>query len=835
MAQPITSGLLIAMASACLFLGALVVAHNHRMRVNWAFGALSMNLALWGLGVLLILESQSLDVKTDWIRNTFIIATFFPVTFYWFIGCFPRGKFTGSRIYLYANFFTAPLLIAGSFSPLYMNEVTVNPNTGRPLITYGPVFYVYVLQCVIMFFVMHWTLFRKLWRAEGLDSRQLQYVLLGIFGSAFLGTFTNILLPAFNVDAFQRYGPIFFALMLAIFAYAMIRYHLMEMRVLAASALANVATAAFVVGTFLAVMALGALFMEGPYPEIQVMPTVMSALIIAVAFQAVRNRVQKVLDRTLLKRRYETGRLLAKVSSHSSRLIRLDELLKTVARDIRKEIGASLVRVMLVDEQNPDVLITKYSAIPEEQDAETARYGQLVRYMRRRDRPVLLEQLVRQRPSPTNSAVAADLAELDAYLCAPLRTNTGLIGLLLLGQKNSHDMYGEQDEMAFTALAGPLGAAIENSRLYQKVDSLNAHLSRVLSAIREGVIVVNEKGHVTTVNESARRMLGELAIGDHVDDIKEEIAKLIRVVFFEDRAIPDHETELQGPGGEKIPVVLSAAPLKTSSGTSTGAIAMIFDLSQVKHLEANVIRAERLSSIGTLAAGMAHEIKNPLVSIKTFTQLLLSRYEDEDFRLTFADIVPQEVDRIDGIVSRLLDFARPKPVEFRMHNICEVIRKVLALIENQIRSARIKVETELPEGGIYINGDEQQLHQLFLNLFLNAIEAMEDNDTGTLKIWSTCGRMVVNRSNGSDKIDADCVRIYVQDSGSGISEEDMQHLFTPFFTTKLDGSGLGLAVVHGIMEDHGGEIDVKSGINEGTTFVVTFPLAEDPSTVVPAE
>jgi len=240
-----------------------------------------------------------------------------------------------------------------------------------------------------------------------------------------------------------------------------------------------------------------------------------------------------------------------------------------------------------------------------------------------------------------------------------------------------------------------------------------------------------------------------------------------------------------------------------------------------------VQRADRLTSIGTMAAGMAHEIKNPLQSIKTFTQLLPNRFEDADFRRTFSEVVPPEVQRIDTIVTRLLDFARIKPVHFAPQNMRKILEEVLALVENQLRKADIEVMTEFPDTIQEVNADNQRLHQVFLNLVLNALDAMKDRPVRRLTIRLYYDRTHFTHEGQPTFFDVPCMRVAVMDTGCGISKTHLEQLFTPFFTTKADGSGLGLSVVHGIVTEHGGEIDVTSTVDVGTTFTLTFPLMQE--------
>jgi len=386
-------------------------------------------------------------------------------------------------------------------------------------------------------------------------------------------------------------------------------------------------------------------------------------------------------------------------------------------------------------------------------------------------------------------------------------------------------MYSEQEMIVFRALQGPLGTAIANARLYRELARVHLHQSNVFRQMREGVIAVDINGRVTMSNRAAESMVGAIGEGRHIDELPGEIAELLRTTLRRELPVSDYETQIKGADGEPIPLIVSGSCLRTESGQTSGAVALLYDLSLVKRLERNVQRADRLSSIGTLAAGMAHEIKNPLVSIKTFTQLLADRYKDPEFMKTFEEVVPHEVERIDAIVSRLLDFARPRPVQYTSVLLERTIEEVLALVENQLRKNFIDVSVNFPSDPFRVRGDEQQLHQVFLNLVLNAIDAMKSQGEGRLEIRARTSFLFQRKQDVSSLVERKCLRVTVADTGCGIPAEKAAQLFTPFFTTKDDGCGLGLAVVHGIVEEHGGEIDVASEEGLGTTFTVSLPLA----------
>ena len=223
-------------------------------------------------------------------------------------------------------------------------------------------------------------------------------------------------------------------------------------------------------------------------------------------------------------------------------------------------------------------------------------------------------------------------------------------------------------------------------------------------------------------------------------------------------------------------------------------------------------RAERLVAVGTLAAGMAHEIRNPLVSIKTFVQLVPERFNDPDFRNKFSRIAAQEVDRINRLIEELLNFARPVPLQKRNVEPQHILEHCLFMLENEMAERKIQLRKELREEELFIEGDEIRLQQVFSNLLLNSIQAMEKG-----------GTLTVTTGYAPDKPYA---LIKITDTGKGISPENLSRIFDPFFSTKTKGTGLGLAIVHSTIKEHGGHIDVCSIPDQETTFTIEFPLAD---------
>jgi signal transduction histidine kinase len=234
---------------------------------------------------------------------------------------------------------------------------------------------------------------------------------------------------------------------------------------------------------------------------------------------------------------------------------------------------------------------------------------------------------------------------------------------------------------------------------------------------------------------------------------------------------------------------------------------------ELKQSQNLIRRADRLSSLGQLTAGLAHEIRNPLVAIRTFTQLLPERYEDNEFRTSFQSLALKEVDRICGLVNDLLSFARPSTSNVSLENLNEIVDGIGRILEGGAKEKGVQIyrrlTTNLPK--IYI--DKEQIKQVCMNVILNAIQAMEH------------GGVVEVSTRLFTKDDAEqFIQVGVRDSGVGIPKHDLENIFNPFFTTKKDGIGLGLAISNQIIQEHGGYIVVESQVNKGTTFLINLPL-----------
>jgi two-component system sensor histidine kinase PilS (NtrC family) len=268
--------------------------------------------------------------------------------------------------------------------------------------------------------------------------------------------------------------------------------------------------------------------------------------------------------------------------------------------------------------------------------------------------------------------------------------------------------------------------------------------------------------------------------------------------------------------GSIIPIGVSASVLRRGSGEPMGVICSFQDLSDIKRMEAQVRQADRLAAIGRLAAGLAHEIRNPIASIRGSIEVLRQNLKPQGADRRLMDIVLRESDRLDGTIAEFLDFSRPRRREPVLTDLTQMIDEVLLLLGQQAGPV-LRIVREYPDGTVKTYVDPAQIRQALWNLCRNAVTAMPQG--GTLRVAAHLGRT-------ADPTQRPVVEIVVEDSGPGVPPEHLPHIFEPFYTTKPDGTGLGLAIVHRIIQEHEGDIRVESPAGGGARFVIMLPGLE---------
>jgi two-component system nitrogen regulation sensor histidine kinase GlnL len=350
---------------------------------------------------------------------------------------------------------------------------------------------------------------------------------------------------------------------------------------------------------------------------------------------------------------------------------------------------------------------------------------------------------------------------------------------------------------------------------------------QILSSVEEGVITLDRSGKVSFFNEAAE-ILTDLAASralslSFLRIFRKEpwLVELIKKSFPPKQESARGEGDLVSRWGKRVPVGVTVSPLLEPDGKCLGSILLVRNLTQHKELEEDLKRADRLAMVGTLAAGLAHEIRNPLGGIKGAAQLLRRSLDQDSSLIEYTDIMNREVDRVNLLIEQLLDLSRPAKLEIVPVNIHQVLEDVLSL-ELKTHAGPTVVKKLFDPSLPPIRGDRNRLTQVFLNLVKNGYQAM--NGSGTLTITTRLDTDRHVRGRGAEP--SRFIWVEIADQGVGIKDEDLLHIFSPFFTTKNSGTGLGLAVCYWIIKEHGGIIRVESIEGKGSTFKVSLVVAD---------
>ena len=375
----------------------------------------------------------------------------------------------------------------------------------------------------------------------------------------------------------------------------------------------------------------------------------------------------------------------------------------------------------------------------------------------------------------------------------------------------------------------------EKKQLEQEIIDLKNFNESIIQSMGSGLITVDLGYQITSFNSSAEEMLGfraEEVVGKHLEEVfpKEECNKLYAILEEPDQGILNREMQFTAKDGSQVYVGFTVTPRYDVQKRRVGNIIAFRDITQIKQMQVEVQRMDRLASMGVLASGIAHEIRNPLAGIKTIAQTLEEEIEVTDPKREYLSRIVRQVNRMDELLKTIFSYAKPRQPKRKYHRFQEIVQEVVALLDNRMRSQRVTFsefyDPELPL--IYV--DFYQIQQVLVNLFLNALDAMPDGGElrleaqpkiTTLQPVDRRGRPFPVKSKS-----ALYAEVLVKDTGIGISSDTLSSIFNPFFTTKPQGSGLGLSIVYRIMAEHQGDIQVESEVNRGTTFKLLIPTEE---------
>lgn len=624
--------------------------------------------------------------------------------------------------------------------------------------------------------------------------------------------FFGVVLPTW-----MSFSVLSLALVPLCFGYAIIRYRLMDVDIIFKRGLAYTVATAGVVAVYFALIALiGELFHTawptGPAGGM------IAIVVAAFLFQPFRDWVQARLDRFFYRDRLDYRRTLIEFGRTITNEVRLEPMLASVMDRISQTLLVDRLAIFL-------------------DDPAALGHLRLARSMGvRYEEPLDLSFLVPDRPafargylfyeSPRhtgdeNESVRRTLEQLDLNYYIPCRIREHTVAVLGLGKTVDGDFLSSEDvELLFT-IARYVAIATDNAQLYhslelkaEQVERLKDFSENIVESLNVGVLAVDFEGRVESWNTQLEQLIGvprREAVGRKL----EEVLPLDLVAEVAARATDEHVSSiykfhLRNRAGRALVVNVSMAPLVGKSGERIGRLILVDDISQRVRLEEQMLQTEKLTSLGLLAAGVAHEVNTPLAVISNYIQMLAKQMPGDDPRHSLIEKIVKQTFRASEIVNNLLNFSRTGAAEFTEVNLNGVIEETLSLVTHPFRTARVNVIKLLQPDLPSVLGSTNRLQQVFLNLFMNARDAMPSG--GMLEVRT-------GANNG-------CVEVEVTDTGTGIPRENIHRIFDPFFTTKSSGrgTGLGLSVSYGIIKEHAGKIDVRSTLGKGTSFRLEFPV-----------
>ena len=798
-----------------LGLGLAVFRANPRNYANQSFLLVSAIICGWLLSLHFAYNSVRAEEAELWIRNAssigLLIVNGFDLLRLAIVYRERGWREIGKRSLL---LLIPSLLVIGLYyTPMFLHGAKLR--TGQiPGAIYGPLFPLYLgffaisVALVVAFYL------RDLRRATAMQRVELQFVIVGSATLFALVAFTPFVERAVAVT-FAPFRVVVFSL---IIAYGISTRKIMEVGFFIRRVTSYAVLAAYLLALYGLVWWLVSTALSPMLGDAHSVAHVAAAIVIAFAMAPARGVSRSLADKLFLgTRRLDFRSTMNEAAAILKSVTTLEDLLERFAKTIAGAVATDHVFILLPLQQGFSQQYPRPS--PESRGSLLAlnKDDSTISYLETYQQPLVLDELHRMRQTPELEQVEKEMASLQIAVAMGIFAREHLAGVMLLGPRLSGRIYGTVEQNALQVLCGQLAIAIDNAQLFTEVQNAKIYNEILLQNLTTGVIAADADGRITVFNNEAGQITGaksEELLDRPIDDLPESLRDLVRETLRSGERQEDRELILEADEGSVV--------VRASSSVFHGQQAEM--LGVLKRLELQIRRSDRLASLGTLSAGMAHEIKNPLVSIKTFAQLLPERYQDSDFRETFSNLIGHEIDRIDSLVNQLLRFARPaKPVLQPMH-VHAVLEKSLQLLGHRLYQKEIKLTRSWRADVDTIRADADQLEQVFLNFFLNAMDAMKRGGEMTVSTEIRPADEWVAAITGTNGDVHEVLRITIRDNGEGIRSEDIPHVFDPFFTTKDYGTGLGLSVVHGIIQEHGGQIEVESELSKGTAFHILLPL-----------
>jgi two-component system NtrC family sensor kinase len=608
------------------------------------------------------------------------------------------------------------------------------------------------------------------------------------------------------------------------FASAIVRYRLLDIEVIVKRAFVYITAFAAVVVIYAVVLeAVRTVLLKGNGTNQWVL-ALLAILVAVVLTPPIKDLVQNVLDRAFYRDRYDYRRALVGFARDLNSDLDLHRLSERLVSRVVETLLVDRMTLMLEDEVSPHFGSMRSAGFGDAHPPALAKRSAIGRRLAD-GHVVALDD-----PAAVGRFAVEEIEfwrDAGLYYFVPCVATEGTIAVLAVGRKDTGEPLSSEDTGLLSAVAGQIATALENARLYRQlhlkaveVDRMRAFNENILESLDDGLLVLDLDDRVVRWNQALEQLYGvsrATASGCALSELFEPA--FVEAVRAARRDTPEGATLSRIPvvargsrAGEMLIVNAAVVPLRAEEGQATataGTIVIVEDVTERVQMEEQLRLSEKMASIGLLAAGVAHEVNTPLTGISSFTQMLLEGADPLDPRTRLLEKIERQTFRAAKIVNGLLTLSRPASSDRSSYDLNMVITDVLGLLEHQFETHRIRVRRELSETPVVVLGLEHKLQQVFLNLFLNARDAMPKG-----------GWLSITTGTEGNRVIAE-----VSDTGSGIPNEYLARIYDPFFTTKAigQGTGLGLSITYGIVREHEGSIECESGIGQGTTFILSFP------------
>ena len=718
-------------------------------------------------------------------------------------------------------FYVPAFLLGGSRASLMLSGLH-GPQATHLLERLEQIEYAYLAACLLGGLAL---MVRALSRVRSITARrQLRWIVWGSTVGAvpFFLLYVGPYLVGHPLP-YSEYTAVLLGCIPLAFASAIVRYRLMDVEVIIKKALVAAAIVLVLSLVYRTILLVVSMFADTD-PDSRFW-ALFATLVVALLYPRLGHAVQSALDRVYYRGRYDYRKALVSFARELNSDLDLDRLSKSLIARIGDTLAVDTIALYLADtaDDHGDFVAVSTLGLEPGLAHRIARRSGLGTRLAAAHTIVVDDALPLRRLSGEDAVVwrAAGL-----HYFVPCISKDVTIGVLAVGRKAGGEPLSSEDMTLLGAVASQAATALENARLYgqlrvkaEEIERLRQFSDSVVESLSDGLVVVDLEDRVLRWNRRVETLIGPergRAIGRQLSAIFDKV--FLDSVYGARRDSPDGVTLYRVPlattgSSPKTHLVnVGIAPFQTADGVKAGWILVLEDITDRANLEEQLRLSEKMAAIGLLAAGVAHEVNTPLTGISSFTQMLLERADPGDPRTQLLEKIERQTFRAAKIVNSLLNLARPASSDAGPVEINGVIGDVLSLLEHQFKTSRIQVRRELGASAQVVRGVEYKLQQVFLNLFLNARDAMPKGG------WLTV----------SSRVDGSHVVVELSDTGVGIPPEHLARIYNPFFTTKPEGrgTGLGLSVTYGIVQEHGGVLGCESAPGQGTRFRLLLPRLE---------